>query len=146
MRLYEKSYKIIGTFILCIGLAITPVLKFIVNLDQGIEINYYIIYLMFLFNTVVSYWFFAYRSVILYANQEAYVITKVETVFNLIRNLLQFLILILFKNYYLYLALPIISGIIKNIIVSFLAGRHYPIINEKEFKPLRKDEKNLFFK
>ena len=145
MRLYEKSYKIIGTFILCIGLAITPVLKFIVNLDQGIEINYYIIYLMFLFNTVVSYWFFAYRSVILYANQEAYVITKVETVFNLIRNLLQFLILILFKNYYLYLALPIISGIIKNIIVSFLAGRHYPIINEKEFKPLRKDEKKSIF-
>lgn len=145
MRLYEKSYKVIGTFILCIGLAITPVLKFIVNLDPGIEINYYIIYLMFLFNTVVSYWFFAYRSVILYANQEAYVITKVETVFNLIRNLLQFLALILFRSYYLYLSLPIIGGILKNLIISRVAGLHYPIINERTVSPLEKSEKRAIF-
>lgn len=140
MGLYKRAYQLIGAVILFLGLMLIPVLKYIVNFNAGVDINYYLIYLMFLFNTVVSYWFFAYRSVIIYANQEGYVLTKVETIFSLIRYILQFVILLIFKNYYLYLGIPIIAEIIKNIIVSRIAGKRYPIINEKNVKPLEKQE------
>lgn len=100
---------------------------------------------MFLVNTVISYWFFAYRSVIIYAHQEGYVLTKVETVFRVITYFMQFGILLILKDYYLYLALPIIAGIIKNIIISNIAGKRYPIINEKNVEPLEtKEVKGIF--
>lgn len=140
MYLYKKAYQIIGWIIFGLGIILTPFLKYIVNLDAGIGINYYVIYIMFLINTVISYWFFAYRSVIIYAHQDGYVLTKIETVFRLVCYLIQFGILLLLKNYYLYLALPIVAGIIKNIIVSNIAGKRYPIINEKNVKPLEKEE------
>lgn len=146
MRLYKRAYQLIGWIILILGLLIMPVLKYIVNFSAGVEINYYLIYLMFLFNTVVSYWFFAYRSVIIYANQEGYILTKIETIFSLIRYGLQFAILIIFKNYYLYLGLPILAEIVKNIIISKVAGNNYPIINEKDVKPLEKQEVHGIFK
>ena len=145
MGLYKDSYRIVGGIILAVGLALTPFLKYIVNLDSGIEINYYVIYLMFLTNSVISYWFFAYRSVIIYANQEGYITTKIETIFNFVRYVLQFIALLAFENYYLYLLLPIISGIVKNIIVSNVAGKRYPVINEKNIEPLGKEERNKIF-
>lgn len=145
MGLYKSSYRLVGWIILIVGLMLTPFLKYIVNLDAGIDINYYVIYIMFLSNSVISYWFFAYRSVIIYANQEGYITTKIETSFNFIRYILQFIALLIFKNYYLYLLLPIISGIVKNIIVSNVAGKRYPIINEKNVRPLEKKERKAIF-
>lgn len=145
MHLYKIAYRIIGWIIFGLGIVLTPFLKYMVNLDAGIDINYYVIYVMFLVNTVISYWFFAYRSVIIYAHQEGYVLTNVETIFKLISYFMQFGILLTLKNYYLYLALPIIIGIIKNVIISKIAGKRYPIINEKEVKPLEKEEVNGIF-
>lgn len=145
MRLYAKAYRVIGWAIFLLGIALIPVLKYIVNLNVGVEINYYIIYIMFLLNTVISYWFFAYRSVIIYANQEGYILTNIETGFAILRSLVQFIVLLTLKNYYLYLLLPILLGITKNIVISKTAGSKYPIINEKNAKPLKKsDIKKIF--
>lgn len=145
MWLYKRAYQIIGWIVFCMGIAIVPILKYIVNLDVGIEINYYVIYFMFLINSVISYWFFAYRSVIIYAHQDGYILTRYETVFALIKSVGQFVVLILFKNFYIYLAIPIISGIIKNLIVSRIAGDQYPYINNKSVEPLPQNEKKEIF-
>ncbi|MCR1839594.1 lipopolysaccharide biosynthesis protein [Murimonas intestini] len=145
MGLYKKAYQMIGWIIFLLGCAVIPVLKYIVKFDSEIKINYYLIYFMFLINSVMSYWFFAYRSVIIYANQEGYITTKVETLFNILSSLLQFIVILLWKNYYLYLILPIILNVIKNIIISKIAGKKYPIINEKDILPLRKEERTGIF-
>lgn len=146
MGLYKKAYQFIGWVILGLGVLITPILKYVVNLDSTVQINYYLIYFMFLFNTVISYWFFAYRSVIIYAHQEGYVLTRIETVFSLVKAIVQFGILIILKNYYIYLAVPILFGIVKNVIISNIAGKRYPFIDEKVKEPLRKDERKEIFK
>lgn len=144
--LYKKAYRIIGWIIFGVGIVLVPFLGYFVNLDAGVDINYHFIYIMFLMNSVVSYWFFAYRSVIIYAHQEGYVLTKIETIFTLLRSVVQFGILLLFKNYYLYLLIPIIMGIGKNIIVSNVAGKKYPYINIKPKYPLAKEEKKDIFR
>ncbi len=142
MGFYKHSYRIVGAIVLVVGLILTPFLEYIVNLDVGIDVNYKAIYLLFLTNSVLSYWFWAYRSVIIYANQEGYITTKIETVFNILRYALQFFALLAFKDYYLYLILPIVLGIVKNIVVSNIAGKRYPIINDKNVKSLKKEERN----
>lgn len=145
MWLYKRAYQIIGWVIFSIGIAIIPILKYIVNLDAGVEINYYVIYFMFLLNSVISYWFFAYRSVIIYAHQNGYILTRYETVFALVKSVVQFGVLILLKNFYIFLAVPIITGIIKNLIVSKIAGEQYPYINDKNVEHLPKKEKKEIF-
>lgn len=146
MELYKNAYRIIGFIILVIGILITPILKYIVNLNAGVDINYYAIYYMFLGNTVVSYLFFAYRSVIIYAHQNNYILTKIETIVALAKSIIQFLVLIILKNYYIYLVVPIVVGILKNLYVSRIAGKTYPYIDIKAQEPLHKNEKKEIFK
>ena len=55
MRLYKKSYFIIGTIIFALGLCIIPFMKYIVKEVPNIKENIIIIYLLFLFNTASSY-------------------------------------------------------------------------------------------
>ena len=47
IALFGKMYKIIGTIIFVLGLCLVPFLKYLVNFPEGININYYVIYLLF---------------------------------------------------------------------------------------------------
>ena len=59
MRLYQKLYRYIGLAVCIVGLCVIPFLKFLIT--QDIDYNYvYKIYLIFLANSVMSY-FMAYR-------------------------------------------------------------------------------------
>ena len=61
MNFYSKSYKIIGISIAIVGLSILPFIKFIINDIPNIEESIYLIYLLYLFNTVITY-FFSYKN------------------------------------------------------------------------------------
>ena len=54
MNLYSRAYKIIGLVIAIVGILITPFIKYIIKDNGNIE-NIELIYLIFLLNTVVSY-------------------------------------------------------------------------------------------
>ena len=142
MQLYKSAYQKIGIIILVVGLSLVPFLKYLVNFQQNVDINYQLIYVLFLADSVISYLFFAYRSVIVYANQKGYVLTKYETTFSIIRSVVQLLVLIIFKNYYMYLIIPIMISILKNLLISIKAGKMFPVINEKGKEELDKEEKD----
>lgn len=57
-----KAYKIIGFVILLVGLLLIPFLKYFVNFDSKININYYVIYLLFLINQYVHIFFFRIKT------------------------------------------------------------------------------------
>ena len=102
MRLYKRVYFIIGTVILLAGLALVPFLDLIIKNKPDIDgLTFY--YLLFLFNSVISYWFFAYRSSVLQADQKSSVISNYSSVFNLIKTVAQIVVLIVFKNFTVYL-------------------------------------------
>lgn len=69
MKFYERVYQYIGLFVGIAGLCILPFLSAIIKDSGNIE-NLHIIYLMFLADSVLSY-FFAYRRSILNADQKA---------------------------------------------------------------------------
>ena len=76
MHFYKKCYRVIGWVILLLGLCLVPVLNRLVNFDNAPPINLYLVYLLFLFNSVSSYWFFAYKSSIISADQKGYLINR----------------------------------------------------------------------
>ena len=59
MNLYGKAYTIIGLIVAAVGLCIMPFLKYIIKDQPDVE-GLNIIYLLYLSNTVLSY-FFAYK-------------------------------------------------------------------------------------
>ena len=62
LKLYRKLYFIIGCIIFSVGLALAPFLRFIISQDVPDDVNIYILYLIYLLNTVISYWFFGYKQ------------------------------------------------------------------------------------
>jgi len=144
MMLYRKTYITIGCIVLIIGLIITPFIKFIINGVPDIRENIYLIYILFLLNTAVSY-FFAYKKAIISAHQKEYIINIYRLFSEIIKVILQILILKLTKNFILYLMIQIICTIIDNIISAHKANVMFPYLKDKTVKKIETKEKNKIF-
>lgn len=126
LGLYKKIYRYIGLIILIVGIMIIPFLPYLIKGGYPDDINLTIVYLMYLMNTVLSYWLFAYRTSIFSAFQRSDIISKISTVTQGSSYVIQIIILLLFRNYYLYLSIAIVSTIVNNLLVYYFSNRLYP--------------------
>ena len=127
MALYRKYYRIIGLMILVVGLLITPSVPRLIKTDTIPEgINVYVLYLLNLVITVISYLFFAYKNCLLNAHQRNDINSKVTMVTSEIQYVAQFLVLYFFHSYYGYTIIILLIGILSNIILSKIVDRMYP--------------------
>lgn len=126
MKLYKNIYRIIGTIVLIVGLALLPFLKYLVKTDSLMGLNIYVLYAIYLSNSVVSYFLFAYKNCLLSAHQRLDIVSNVNSVFNLLMYSLQIVVLLLFKNYYWYVLLIPASTILVNITNAYFATKMYP--------------------
>lgn len=141
MALYRKVYYVIGCVVVTVGLALLPFLPKLINGEVPQGYNIYILYIIHLLNTGVSYFLFAYKNCLLNAYQRNDVISKVSTLTHFIQYAYQFFVLIFLKDYYLYLAiLPAIS-ILNNIINALIVSKMYP--NYKPKGVLSKEQRDL---
>ena len=73
IHFYKKAYSIIGVIVLIIGLSIIPFLNNIIKEPPNISENLIIIYILFLVDSSISY-FFAYKKSIITGHQKEYII------------------------------------------------------------------------
>ena len=126
LNLYKKIYRVIGSIILIIGLGLLPFLNNMISGEIPSDINIYILYLIYLFNTVVTYWLFAYKQSLLQAFQRNDIVSKVHSVLYLVQAILQIILVFTFKNYYLYVIIIPIITITTNIVNAIIAKKKYP--------------------
>ncbi|EPE2492776.1 hypothetical protein HQ875_11035 [Enterococcus faecium] len=124
MNFYKKAYMLIGSFIFIIGVALIPGLPFMVKNVPNISESITLIYLLYLINTVSSY-FLIYKSALLTANQKNYVISFIQVIFNIVRTILGVVMIVLFENFLLYLSFDILLIVIQNIIIFFFANNEF---------------------
>ena len=62
MKLYRLYYRVIGCVIAIVGVCLIPFIPYLIKSDLPSELNIYILYLMNLGATVLSYWMFAYKN------------------------------------------------------------------------------------
>ena len=76
MALYKKAYTIIGVVVFGVGIALIPFLGYLIS-DEAPDIreNITMLYVLYLFNTSVSY-FFAFKQAIITANQKNYIVLR----------------------------------------------------------------------
>ena len=138
MYFYKKSYNCIAILVFIVGLLFIPFLNYIVKVS--LNINIYIIYLLFLINTVSTY-LINYKRNLLIASQKNYIINIINIIYIIVLNIIQIIILYMTKNYYLYLIINIICTIIENIMINIITNKLYPYIKEKQKEPLKKEIK-----
>ncbi|MDM0548410.1 sugar translocase [Clostridium perfringens] len=140
MNLYRKAYTIIGIFILLTGLCFIPFLKYLIK-DNINNLN--VIYLLFLLNTVFSY-FYTYKKSILIANQKAYICNLYNLAFNVIKIMIQISMLLLTKSFIIYLIIEIIFTLLSNIFISKKVDNLNIYENNKELLLDGEEKKEIF--
>ena len=69
MNFLRKAYFVVGSIVGVIGLILIPFLPSIMKETTNL-VNINLVYILYLFQSVSSYWFFAYKSLLLKADQK----------------------------------------------------------------------------
>ena len=143
MHFYKKVYRVIGLVILATGLCLMP---FLPSLMTGTtdKVNIYAYYLLYLAQSVVSYFFFAYKQTLLIAEQKGFIAEYASILVKLLTYILQILVLILGKSFLGYTVVGIASGIVTNLVVSVIVDKRYTYLKERGDK-LSKEEVGKIF-
>lgn len=140
MLFYKKAYLAIAGVVTAIGIILIPFLKYFIKNpgDYGIrELTVY--YLIFLFNTVSTY-FVAYKYSLVNAQQKNYIQTNALTLTKLATTVSQIIVLLATANFLFYLLTAAVVELIQKIYVNHYLNRLYPYLKEKNAKPLKKEE------
>jgi len=136
LKFFKRAYLIIGTVITALGLLLMPFLPSLIKGAVPTGMNLYALYLLYLANTTSSYFFFAYRSTVLSANQRSGVINNVHSIIKVLSCVSQFLLLMIFRNYYAYVVLIPIFTTISNLIIAIFSRKVFP-----QYQPVGKLDK-----
>ena len=126
LNLYRKLYRIIGTVILCLGLSIIPFLDRLIKDEVPADVNLYVLYFIYLFNAVLSYWLFAYKNALLQAHQRNYVNSNFASIIVPVSYAVMLGALFITRNYYAYVIWLPVFTVITNLIRSACVDRLYP--------------------
>ena len=129
MALYKKLYKIIGLGILAIGIVMTPFIGYLINGTPPENINIYILWILYLTNTVVSYLFYAYKVSLINAHQRNDITEKIGAASRIIFSILQIVSVILLKDIYIYVLLTVTNSIVYNFWCAKECDKRYPQYN-----------------
>lgn len=143
MKAYQGFYRAVAGIVLAGGLLVLPFLDVLIK-DKPDVPHLTLIYLMYLANSVASY-IMIYKRTLIDAHQLSYIGVVYQTTSWLIQNILQIIVLLLTKNFMLFLSIQILCTIGNNICISRRADRMYPYLRDKDIKHLSAEEKKSIF-
>lgn len=130
MELYKKLYTFIGCAIFLIGVGLLPFFgSFTTEISSIPHVG--IMYILFLFNTSISY-FFSYKRNLIIADQNRYIATIYRYGFYFMLNIFQIVYLLLAKDYIGFLIIQNAFTIIENLCISKKADRMYSFLSIKK--------------
>ena len=140
MQMYRKAYHTIAIVVAVLGLLLTPFLKYLVKNPEGVTTSdLTLFYFIFLFNTVSSY-FVAYKYSLINAEQQNYIQTNIITITKIFTVVFQIVVLVITKNFYLFLITDAVIQLIQKVFVSRFLDNMYPYLREKNVEKLDKAE------
>ena len=126
MNYYKKVYRIIGIVVVACGVAVMPFLQYLIKGNYPDDINLYLLFAIYLLNTALAYFLFAYKNCLLLAHQRYDISMIVSIVISILQYSVQILLLLLFSNYYLYIICLPIFTIFGNIGRMLIVRKMYP--------------------
>jgi O-antigen/teichoic acid export membrane protein len=143
LNFYKNIYRVIALIILLGGLALFPFLDVIIK-DKPNVPNLNLIYFIFLFNTIISY-FFIYKRSLIYADQKSYINSLYQYSFFTLMNIAQIILLLVTGNYLLFLFAQSVRIILENLLVSRKANKMFPYVKKLKNEKLSKEDRKPIF-
>ncbi len=147
---FKKAYRIIAVAILGIGAIVCFFVPLFVK-DLSFDVTYErIVFLFFVANTAVSY-LYSYKISLLNADQKSYMYSMLSSILNVVTTLIQVAVMLIWKNFYVLLAVNIGITFLNNFIVSRFVDKVYPYLKDDELpkenrKKIFDNVKNIFIK
>ena len=129
MKLYSRAYQVIGIVIAVLGICLVPFIGYIVGDVKYIRENITLLYLLFLLNSVISY-FFVYKKSLIIADQKNYIVDIYQQIFYAAQVVLQAIFLITTKQFITYLIIMVATTFFNNYIVAKKADKMYSYLRE----------------
>lgn len=126
LTLYRKFYTLIGIVILILGLILLPFIHNFISGGYPEDINIYLLYIIYLFNTVISYLLFAYKKSILDALQKSSIENTIHIFISLGMYICQIIALWCTSNYYVYIIFLPLSTIVLNLVRNIIVKKAFP--------------------
>lgn len=151
MKQYRRYYRLIGLFIAVVGVALVPFLPRLVSGKVPDDVSLYVIYLLELGTTVLTYWLFSYKNCLLSAHQRQDVSSKIWLTLSVVQTVVQLLTLYVLHNYYAYLTTALAVQIAANIITAIVVSRMFPDywpegeLEQSELSKIHGRIRDLFF-
>ncbi|RBP03159.1 lipopolysaccharide biosynthesis protein [Rossellomorea aquimaris] len=139
VQLYKKAYGILAIIILIVSIVLFPFLDNIMKNGDSIS-NLAIIYFIFICKNMVSY-LNAHKWSLINADQRGYVLAKLNLLFQVLTTISKIIILIMTKDFILYLLLELSIYIIQMIVNGKIVEKRYPYIKTKIKYSLDKETK-----
>ncbi|MBU2930125.1 lipopolysaccharide biosynthesis protein [Winogradskyella psychrotolerans] len=146
-------YKKIGTSILAVGIIISLFFPWIFSDTKFSLFLIYFVFYALMISTLLAY-FVNYHASLFGADQKGYIIQKYFQSFHIVRVLLQVIIVLYYKNFYLYIILELIFSIIYSVLLRRKISQTYPWLMIhyngkssviKEYPEIIKKVKQVFF-
>ena len=145
LKFYKKAFTIIGVLVLLAGIVCVPFLHYIVKDVPNIHEDIRAIFLMYVVTSAFSY-FLIYKSVLLRADQKARVIYNITSIVAIVESIVEIVLLIITRNFYVYLVLHFIATVGKNVIISLVSTKSYQQYFVDNESYLSKKEKSKLYK
>lgn len=131
LNLYKRLYRLIGAVIFLLGIALMPFLKTLVPEELPPDIDLYVLYFIYLLNSVLSYWIFAYKNALLQAYQRSDINSKIASIITIVSYMVMLTTIFVTRNYYAYVIWLPIFTILTNVIRLIAVDRCFPELRPK---------------
>lgn len=126
LNYYKKIYRIVGFVILGIGLILIPFLPQLIKGSRPSDINLTTLYLVYLLNTALSYFLYAYLNSVVVVHQREDVKSKVNSGVKIGLAVSQIIILWFTRNYYYFVIIMPAFTIINNLWLAWRVKKLFP--------------------
>ena len=144
MNFYRRAFTLIGVAVMACGLALLPVLQYIVKGVPNIREDIRLIFIMYVMTTASSY-FFVYKTILIRADQKSRIISYTTAFFAVGEFLLEVLLLVITRQFFAYLIVRFVASVTRNFVLSRKAEQMYPqYLQNREAEISREDKISLY--
>lgn len=129
MRVYRRVYRAVGATVFVLGCALMPFLPHLIKGTVTIPESIYIIYFLFLLQSASSY-FFSYKQSLLTASQQNRINSLYHSIFMVLRNLGEMVVLFFFHAYIPTLFCGIAFQLAENVWIAKVTDKKFPFLTD----------------
>lgn len=122
---FKKIYRLIGCVIIVAGLIMLLFLDYLINDVPPRGINIYLFFSLYIAQTAFSYFFWAYKSIIIKAHQRSDITEAVGTTVKIFIFIAQYIAIVVYKSIILYVIMNVVCVVMNNVICNYIANKKY---------------------